>query len=530
MWGRKTIAVTVSLHSPISDVAAFQPDASAVIMGSTHLSYGSLDEASSKLANALHRAGCRPGDRVALLLQKSPEAIVAIIGALKAGCAYVPLDPQSPVARLAAVLESSRPSILIGHSATAEAIGELSPICPVAMMDSASGATPGLGHADWFSGSADPVEADGSSEVAYIMYTSGSTGQPKGVPITHANATHLVDWAVSHYELAPGDRNSGHSPLHFDLSVLDVFATLRSGGTLHLIPPEANILPASIAGLIAEAELTQWFSVPSILTYMAKHDAIPPEGYPTLQRVLTCGEVLPMATLSYWMKRVPHARFSNLYGPTETTVASSYHDVAVPPADTSSSVPIGVAIPGEELMVLTRDMQPVKPDVTGDLYIGGSGLSAGYWEDPEKTEAAFVPDPRADGSTIYRTGDLASFDGDGTFHFHGRSDTQIKSRGHRIELGDIDAALSGLNYLMNAAAVAVNDSSFGSVSVSCAYVPRTGEDVTPSRIRSDLSLLLPSYMIPTGWREFASFPTNRNGKIDRVAIREVIEGERSALG
>ncbi|MGI9586505.1 MAG: AMP-binding protein, partial [Acidimicrobiia bacterium] len=349
--------MTTSLHAAISEMAALQPEAPAVVMGSTHISYASLDDASSKLANGLRKAGCQTGDRVALLLRKSPEAIVAIVGALKAGCAYVPLDPQSPDARLAAVLESCQPSALIGHGATAASIRELSPPCPVATMDSSAGATSGLGYAEWLSESADPLEAVGPSGLAYIMYTSGSTGQPKGVPITHSNATHLVDWAIEHYELVPGDRNSGHSPLHFDLSVLDIFATLRSGGTLHLIPPEANLLPASIAGLVAQVELTQWFSVPSILTFMAKHNAIPPWGYPSLQRVMTCGEVLPAATLAYWMERVPHAHFANLYGPTETTVASSFHDIVGPPSDTSSSVPIGVAIPGEDLMVLTGDMQ-----------------------------------------------------------------------------------------------------------------------------------------------------------------------------
>jgi amino acid adenylation domain-containing protein len=396
------------------------------------------------------------------------------------------------------------------------------------MMDGAEGATPGLDREDWRSAPATPLDTVGTSDLAYVMYTSGSTGQPKGVPITHANATHFVDWAIAHYGLTAGDRNSSHPPLHFDLSVLDVFGTLGTGGTLHLIPPEANLLPVSIAGLIGEQELTQWFSVPSILTYLAKHDAIPPGGYPSLRRVLACGEVLPTATLIYWMERVPHARFSNLYGPTETTVASSFHDVADPPADAVSSVPIGVPIPGEELLVLTGDMERAETGTIGDLFIGGIGLSPGYWEDPAKTEAAFVPDPDNPGRIIYRTGDLASVDEHGIHHFHGRSDTQIKSRGYRIELGDIETALSSLTYLVNAVVVPVQDDNFGSVSVSCAYVSRPGEEVTPARIRRDLNPLLPSYMIPTGWREFESFPTNRNGKIDRPAIQKAIEDKPTA--
>jgi amino acid adenylation domain-containing protein len=513
------------LHTAITEIAAVRPESPAVVVGSEHITYGYLDEASSRLAHALHRSGTRPGDRVALLLRKSTEALVAIVGILKAGCAYVPLDPQSPTRRLTAVLASSRPKALIGHTATAAVITELAPACRVGMMDGAVGAAAGLSHEDWMSAPPHPPDGVDSSGAAYIIYTSGSTGEPKGVLITHASAVHFSDWVIDHYGLKPGDRNSSHPPFYFDLSVLDVFATLRSGGALHLIPPEAGLLPASLAGLIGDQALTQWVSVPSILTYIAKHDAIPPGGYPELRRVLTCGEVLPTATLVYWMGRVPHARFANLYGPTEATVASSFHDIPDLPADPAAAVPIGIPIPGEELLVLTEARERAGTGVIGDLYIGGVGLSPGYWEDPAKTAAAFVPDPEYPGRIIYRTGDLASVDEHGIYHFHGRSDTQIKSRGYRIELGDIEAALSALDYLLGSAVVPIRDDTFDSVAVSCAYVPRLGQAVTPARIRRDLSLSLPSYMIPTGWREFDSLPINRNGKVDRPAIRRVLEGE-----
>ena len=243
--------------------------------------------------------------------------------------------------------------------------------------------------------------------------------------------------------------------------------------------------------------------------------------------MLWCGEVLPTPILMHWMERIPHARFTNLYGPTEATIASSYHTVEGIPADETASIPIGVACDGEELLVLDEERRPVAEGEIGDLYIAGAGLSPGYWRDAEKTAAAFVPDPRdaAGEARIYRTGDLARVGEDGLVHFLGRADSQIKSRGYRIELGEIETALNAISDIGECAVVGVETGGFEGTAIGCAYAPANGTPVEPTRLRTDLSAVLPSYMLPSRWLTLERLPKNVNGKIDRKALRELLETE-----
>jgi amino acid adenylation domain-containing protein len=486
--------------------AARQPDSTALVMGEERVSYGELEERSNRLARLLTERGCRPGDRVVLACSKSPAAIVAMHAVLKAGAAYVPIDVASPAARVDKILRAAEPRLLLADASAAGLVDELRPDASVLSVDEDASA-----H------SAEPLDPPvGADDTAHILFTSGSTGTPKGVVITHRMVTAFVQWAVGHFGTMGDDRISGHPPLHFDLSTFDIYATLSAGAELHLVPADLSLNPRSLAAMIRDADLTQWFSVPSVFTYMAKFDAVKQHDFPHLERVLWCGEVLPTPVLMYWMKRLPHVTFTNLYGPTEATIASSYYEVPELPADETQPIPIGRACDGEELRVLDEQLRPVPAGEIGDLYIGGAGLSPGYWRDEEKTAAAFLTDSR--GERIYRTGDLAEVDASGVFHFLGRADSQIKSRGYRIELGEVETALNAIAALRECAVVGLDTGGFEGTAICCAYA--ADGPIEPLELRKRLQEALPTYMLPTRWMALEELPKNVNGKIDRRALRE----------
>jgi acyl-coenzyme A synthetase/AMP-(fatty) acid ligase len=259
---------------------------------------------------------------------------------------------------------------------------------------------------------------------------------------------------------------------------------------------------------------------------MAKYDAVPDDGFETLERVIWCGEVLPTPVLVHWMRRVRSASFTNLYGPTETTIASSFHTVPACPTDETAAIPIGRPCAGEELRVLDEHLDPVPQGEPGELYVGGVGVTRGYWRDDEKTAAAFIEDPLApeSGDRIYKTGDRCFAAADGLVYFLGRKDTQIKSRGYRIELGEIESALMTLDELRESAVIAVETDGFEGVAICCAYVPALVQH-SPSHIRQELRRLVPNYMLPSRWQAMAVLPKNASGKIDRRALRELFARE-----
>ena len=516
------------LHEYAARSAALDTGAAAVVLGEDRLSYGELVSESRRLARLLGEAGVEPGDRVALMVPKSPPAIVGMHAVLEASATYVPIDLGSPPPRAALVIDSAEPRAVLASGAAAGLLaaladeGALDGVRVISVDPEWSGderITAEYGPADWARLPDDPLEGGGSPEqLAHILFTSGSTGVPKGVQITHAMVSAFVEWAVEHFGTAPGERISGHPPLHFDLSTFDIYATLKAGAELHLVPAAASMLPGALADFIRDSALDQWFSVPSTLAFMLHSDAIEQDDFPTLKRVLFCGEAMPTPVLAEWMRRVPHASYTNLYGPTETTIASSYYDVPAVPEVETDPVPIGVPCPGENLLVLDEERRPLAPDQIGEIFIAGVGLSPGYWRDEAKTDAAFIPDPAGDGR-IYRTGDLGWVGEDGLFGCAGRVDSQIKHRGYRIELGEIEAALNSLGELRECAVVAVETQGFEANAICCAYVAAETE-VAPPRLRAALARSLPAYMLPTRWHALDALPKNANGKIDRRALRE----------
>ena len=373
------------LQDWVTRQAERRPAALAVACGETRLTYAELDTLSTQLARLLVEGGCRRGDRVALLMPKSAMAIVGLLGIYKADAIYVPLDPSSPASRLEKILDSCENRWLL-------AAGSVTPLLEELCRNNESRRFLSIGWLDSCPPrdnrfrvrfTLDDVQRcpavplpshNGAADPAHILFTSGSTGTPKGVVITHSNVIHVIEWAIKYFAMQPSDRLSGHFPLHFDLSFFDIFSAMAVGAELHLVPPDL-VLPNKLAEFIRGSRLTQWFSVPSALGYMAKFDVAGFGDFPSLKRMLWCGEVLPTPVLIHWMERLPHVTFTNLYGPTETTIVSSYYTVPACPEDPQQPIPIGVACDGEELLLLDESRNPLPPGETGDLYIGGVGLA-----------------------------------------------------------------------------------------------------------------------------------------------------------
>jgi amino acid adenylation domain-containing protein len=531
------------LQSWVTQQAEVRPNDVAIVSGSDRLTYSQLEVASNQLAHLLQDAGCQNGDRVCILMPKSAEAIVSMIGILKAGCLHVPIDVATPAARIRHIFDSCENRVIVAGGRVAPLLDELmsdetlrsrtTTIWLENLSDAADApAAPGptsdaknfkiaFSTRDLKLAPSTPLPQDRSAnDGSHILFTSGSTGVPKGVVITHSNVATFVAWALKHYGIDHTDRFSGHTPFHFDLSTFDIFGSITAGAQLHLVPSETVVLPPKLAEFIRTSKLTQWFSVPSVLNYMAKFNSVQQNDFPDLRRVLWCGEVLPTPALIYWMERLPKVHFSNLYGPTEATIASSYYDVTSCPTDPKSQIPIGTPCDGEDLLVLDDKLalEPVRE--IGDLYITGVGLSPGYWRDPAKTAAAFLQDPHDATRRLYRTGDLAYRDEQGLVYFVGRADTQIKVRGYRIELGEIETALNSMGKLQECAVVAIPTDNFGGYMICAAYVVRAGEQATLADLRDHLKKLVPNYMMPARWTAYEALPKNPNGKIDRPKLKE----------
>lgn len=519
-----------SLHEYVSHQAERRPEAPAVWSDGQSLSYEELERRSNRLARLLKEGGCRSGDRVGILLPKSPLAVIAMLASLKADCIYVPVDPEGPDVRVRMILNAADCRCLLFSPARARSLlgdevqgdgpqvvwMERRPECDKLVVARSSDA-----EAEALPD--DPLSAAGRGNApAHILFTSGSTGTPKGVVVSHANVIAFVGWANAYFGLGHADRTSCHSPLHFDLSTYDLYGSFAAGAQVHLVPPELNLFPARLIDFIRQRRLTQWFSVPSILAYVSRFDAVTPGDAPELKRVLWCGEVFPTPALKYWMDRLTHVRFTNLYGPTEATIASSHYTMPCPPATVDAEIPIGEACGGEEIAVLDERLEQSAPDEIGEIYIGGAGVTLGYWREAEKTAKAFV-DIR--GRRMYRTGDLGYRSRDGLVRFVGRADTQIKSRGHRIELGEIEAALHAVPQVAAGAVVAIDAPEFGGHVICCAYVPRAEPEAAPAAVKEMLSGIVPKYMVPSRWRRLTTLPFNTNGKVDRPALAEMFRTE-----
>jgi amino acid adenylation domain-containing protein len=517
------------LHHSLERAAASGPDRLAVVDGKRSITYRDLDERANRMANFLLDRGLVRGARVGLYLPKSLDAIVCIYGILKAGGTYVPFDPHAPVARLGYMARDCDMRILLAHSSTGATVGDLvrhgAPLETVLIVDGAQEPILEVDGAQVQTGS---VLENASAEVpethvtdrdlAYILYTSGSTGEPKGVMLSHRNALGFVVWAADCVSVRSDDRLSSHAPLHFDLSVFDLFAASYAGASVSLVPAQTAMFPVEVGRFIDEQRITVWYSVPSILTMLAVRGGLTEEAFPGLRTIVFAGEVFPTKYLRMLMGLLPHVEFYNWYGPTETNVCTWYR---VPPLaeGRDEDIPIGRGIANTDVFAVTDDGRVAATGEVGELYVRGPTVMQGYWGDRDRTERVLVANPFGVGAwdRVYRTGDLARMEDSGDYRFLGRRDAQIKSRGYRIELGEIETALNAHPRVLESAVLAVPDEMI--TNRILAFVVVQGDAVKRELIRW-CAERLPRYMIPEAIEFSETLPRTSTGKIDRRALSE----------
>ncbi|MGC7096250.1 non-ribosomal peptide synthetase [Amycolatopsis lurida] len=496
------------IHELVERQAARTPDALAVLQGPDELTYAELDAAAGKLARRLAAAGVGPGDFVALRLRRSVHTVVALLGVLKAGAAYAPIEPSLPPERARALLATLGAPVLItdrDQVAAARELGDQEVLW--------------LGEPDGTEGWA-LADADGEprraqpDDLAYVIFTSGSTGTPKGVLLSHAPVVNLIEWVNTTYGMGPADRILFLTSLGFDLSVYDVFGVLAAGGSVRVATDEEIRDPRRLLSILDDEPITFWDSAPAALQQLEPFFALRgPRADHSLRLVFLSGDWVPVTLPDSVRAAFGGSRVVALGGATEAAIWSNFFPVErVEPG--WASIPYGRPIDNARYYVLDGALRPAVVGAPGDLYIGGDCLALGYHGDPEKTAEKFIPDPFSDrlGARLYRTGDRAKYWPDGTIEFLGRQDDQVKLRGFRIELGEVEAALTAEPGIASAVALVRDAQLVG-------YVVRTpGAEPDPAAVRDQLARRLPAYMVPSQVVVLDELPITPNGKLDRRAL------------
>lgn len=514
-----------NLAQYLDESARRNPDREAVaVPGGAALSYSELARLSDRFRDRLCHLGLRPGDRVGLRLHKGIDSLAAIFGILKAGAAYVPVDAESPAARGAYILDNCQVKVLLTEERLAPAIGEeldrlgAAPVV-LALPDAGQGpALPRLLDELQGRDPAAPVAtADvGLGDIAYILYTSGSTGNPKGVVLSHGNARSFVDWCSDTFRPTGDDTFSSHAPFHFDLSILDIYVAIKHGARLVLIGEELGKDPFRLAEAIAAERITIWYSTPSILSLLANFGKLERYDHGSLRMVFFAGEVFPLPQFALLKKKWPHPRYFNLYGPTETNVCTWYEVPSDDSWTTMSTFPIGrICLPNRGRAV-DEEGQDVPRGEEGELVVAGPNVMQGYWNLPDRNARAFITDDG--GVPWYRTGDIVREMPSGEYVYLSRRDRMVKRRGYRIELGEIETGLMRHPDIREAAVVAEPDADSGvriAAFVSCVEGKRLGVIA----LKSAAAANLPPYMIPDLFSVLDALPRTSTDKIDYQSLK-----------
>lgn len=481
------------------------PEAIAVFSRDRQLTYAELNARANQLARFLKRFSVGPDSLVGLCVDRSPEMIVGILGILKAGAAYVPLDPTYPTERLSFMLHEANIFVLLTQSHLLDTLPQHSG--PRLSLD-----------ADWDiiakERKENPISRATPENLAYVIFTSGSTGQPKGVMIPHRGLVNYLSWCTEAYEVAKGCGAPVHSSISFDLTITSLFSPLMVGRSVFLVPDGIEHL---VEALLARDNYSLVKITPAHLRALA--ELMPADQVAGRVRALIIGgEALNMESLEFWRTHASSTRLINEYGPTETVVGCSVYEVK-PQDPAFGAVPIGRPVGNTQLYVLDERLEPVAQGVTGELYVGGDGVALGYLSHRELTDERFIPDPtnRSGHSRLYRTGDLARFNPDGILEYLGRTDNQVKIKGYRIELGEVETILNQHPGVRECVVLAPEDAQGDKRLV--AYVVRDHRH--PGEVddmRTFMKARVPNYMVPTAFVRMDALPLTTNGKLDRSGL------------
>ncbi|MFD6308521.1 amino acid adenylation domain-containing protein, partial [Streptomyces sp. NPDC060223] len=502
-----------SLPELFEQWVARNPSATAVTCDGTALTYAGLDARANQLAHELIGRGIGPESRVAVVMERSPDLVTALLGIVKAGAAYVPVDPGYPAERIAYTLADARPSLVVCTTTTtpAEPTGIATLVWDTPATAAALAARPATA----------PTDADRRAPLrpghpAYVIYTSGSTGRPKGVTIPHANVVRLLTETRQWFEFGPDDTWTLFHSYAFDFSVWEIWGALLHGGRLVVVPHRTSRTPDRFLELLAAERVTVLNQTPSAFAQLMAADAEHPRDDLALRYVVFGGEPLEPGGLSDWYLRHPEPELVNMYGITETTVHVTHQPLDAELCASRPGSVIGGPIPDLGVHVLDDWLRPVPPSVTGELYVAGRGLARGYLDRPGLTAERFVACPFT-GGRMYRSGDLARYRADGTLEHLGRADHQIQLRGFRVEPGEVEAALAAHDQVGQVAVIAREES--GTRRLVAYVVPRSGAGpVDGADLRAFAAARLPEHMVPAAVVQLDALPVTVNGKLDRAAL------------
>lgn len=485
--------MSTTLETLVAEAAERTPDAPAVRAPDGELTYGELDALANRAGHALLELGVKKGDRVAVWLPKGTAAVALMQGALRIGAAYVPIDPMSPRPRAELIMRDCE-------------------VATAAIEDPDNGITlcgaDGMAAIRWPDLGGFPTErpedpGNREDDLAYILYTSGSTGVPKGVCISHRNALAFVDWAVEEVGVQADDRLSNHAPFHFDLSVFDLYAAFRAGACVSLVPATAAYSPRGLVEFMREERISVWYSVPGALILMMERGEMLAEPIPDLRAILFAGEPFPIKYVRTLREELPDVRLLNWYGPTETNVCTSYEVTDVDP-DRTRPVPIGHACSGDTARAITEDGHEAEVGERGELIVEGPSVMLGYWG---RTPQGGAP---------YATGDIVARISEHDFEYVARRDAMVKVRGYRIEPGEVEACLLAHPRVGEAAVTVEGEGIDKELVAYC--VPRDDQQPSLIELKQHCAASLPRYMVVDRVRVVEALPRTSTGKLDRRSL------------